>query len=163
MFTDTAIWEMPPFTGWYQGPEVIGSLIAHNCPAEEADDMLLLPATANGQPAFGLYMRDADDVDRPFQLQVLDITGGSVATWSHSSPRRRKPTSPDSDYPQSRRCPGPGVGGRNLGGVSTRGAAGTDAARSVELSDGRWTVGFACDHQSADDAEPLTATHWLER
>lgn len=34
---------------------------------------------------------------------------------------------------------------------------------SVELSDGRWTVGFACDHQSVADAEPLSATHWLER
>jgi allophanate hydrolase len=33
----------------------------------------------------------------------------------------------------------------------------------VELSDGRWTVGFGCDHQSVADAKSLTATHWLER
>ena len=33
----------------------------------------------------------------------------------------------------------------------------------VQLSDGRWTVGFGCDHQSVGDAVPLTATHWLER
>jgi allophanate hydrolase len=33
----------------------------------------------------------------------------------------------------------------------------------VEMSDGRWTVGFGCDHQSADEAAALTATHWLER
>jgi RNA polymerase sigma-70 factor, ECF subfamily len=80
LFTDKAIWEMPPFTGWYQGPAVIGSLIEHNCPAEKADDMVLLPATANGQPAFGLYMLDPEDgVHRPFQLQVLDITKSGVA------------------------------------------------------------------------------------
>jgi allophanate hydrolase len=33
----------------------------------------------------------------------------------------------------------------------------------VELSDGRWTVGFGCDHQSVAEAKALTATHWLER
>lgn len=37
------------------------------------------------------------------------------------------------------------------------------ALGSVELSDGSRTVGFACDHQSVADGEPLTATHWLER
>ena len=78
LFTDKAIWEMPPFTGWYQGPEVIGTLIGSNCPATAAGDMVLLPAVANGQPAFGLYMLDADGVHRPFQLQVLDITADGV-------------------------------------------------------------------------------------
>ncbi len=73
MFTDKAIWEMPPFTGWYQGPESIGTLIRKNCPAEKAGDQILLPTVANGQPAFGLYMREPDGVHRPFQLQVLDI------------------------------------------------------------------------------------------
>src|SRR6266496_5032384 len=28
LFTKDAVWEMPPFTGWYQGPESIGRLIA---------------------------------------------------------------------------------------------------------------------------------------
>ncbi|MEO9329342.1 sigma-70 family RNA polymerase sigma factor [Gordonia aurantiaca] len=73
MFTDKAIWEMPPFTGWYQGPEAIRTLISLNCPAEKAGDQILLPTVANGQPAFGLYMREPDGVHRPFQLQVLDI------------------------------------------------------------------------------------------
>ncbi|WP_168703951.1 sigma-70 family RNA polymerase sigma factor [Gordonia paraffinivorans] len=73
MFTDKAIWEMPPFTGWYQGPDAIGTLIKRNCPAEKAGDQIMLPTVANGQPAFGLYMREPDGVHRPFQLQVLDI------------------------------------------------------------------------------------------
>ncbi|MBX4377652.1 nuclear transport factor 2 family protein, partial [Mycobacterium tuberculosis] len=86
MFTDKAIWEMPPFTGWYQGPAAIGTLIHHNCPAEKAGDQILLPTVANGQSAFGLYMREPDGVHRPFHLQVLDIApaqdtdGSSPAT-----------------------------------------------------------------------------------
>ena len=34
LFTDEAIWEMPPFDGWYQGPEAIGTLSGTQCPAE---------------------------------------------------------------------------------------------------------------------------------
>lgn len=73
LFTDKAIWEMPPFTGWYQGPADIGALIRKNCPAEGPGDQILLPAVANGQPAFGLYMLEPDGVHRPFQLQVVDF------------------------------------------------------------------------------------------
>ncbi|MGV9709404.1 sigma-70 family RNA polymerase sigma factor [Gordonia sp. NPDC003424] len=80
LFTDKAIWEMPPFTGWYQGPESIGTLIRGNCPAEKDGDQILLPTVANGQPAFGLYMREpSDGVHRPFQLQVLDLDPSGVA------------------------------------------------------------------------------------
>ena len=81
MFTDKAIWEMPPFTGWYQGPAAIGTLIRHNCPAEKEGDQILLPTVANGQPAFGLYMREPDGVHRPFHLQVLELgtTGPDAA------------------------------------------------------------------------------------
>lgn len=80
LFTDKAIWEMPPFTGWYQGPQNIGELIRGNCPASRSGDQILLRTSANGQPAFGLYMRQGDDPTHyPFQLQVLDVTGDGVA------------------------------------------------------------------------------------
>jgi RNA polymerase sigma-70 factor (ECF subfamily) len=75
---DDAIWQMPPFTGWYSGAENIGRLIAANCPAQGPDDQRLIPTTANGQPAFGLYMRGDDGVHRPFQLQVVEVDGGLV-------------------------------------------------------------------------------------
>lgn len=78
-FTKEAVWEMPPFDGWYLGGENIGRLISNNCPAQRAGDMRLLPSWANGQPAFGLYMRGEDGVHRPFQLHVLDVTAGGVA------------------------------------------------------------------------------------
>ncbi len=78
MFTDDAVWEMPPYIGWYQGAETIGRLIATNCPAQRAGDMLMVPTQANGQPAFGLYMRDLEGVHRAFQLQVLTVKDGGV-------------------------------------------------------------------------------------
>jgi RNA polymerase sigma-70 factor (ECF subfamily) len=78
MFTNEAIWEMPPYVGWYQTPQTIGMLIKLNCPAEEAGDMRLIPTTANGQPAAGLYMREGDK-HVAFQLHVLDVTPDGVS------------------------------------------------------------------------------------
>lgn len=79
LLTQDAIWEMPPFTGWHRGAETIGRLIALNCPAEKPGDQVMVPTVANGQPAFGLYMRDGDGRHRPFQLQVLSMRRGAVA------------------------------------------------------------------------------------
>lgn len=78
LFTEEAVWEMPPFDGWYRGPQTIVDLISHNCPASGAGDMRLLPTVANGQPAFGLYMRGPDGVHRAFQLQVVGLGDGGV-------------------------------------------------------------------------------------
>lgn len=72
MLTKDAIWEMPPFTGWYQGADTIGTLIDTQCPGG-AHDMRMLPTRANGQPAFGLYMRGPDQSFHPFHLQVLTL------------------------------------------------------------------------------------------
>jgi RNA polymerase sigma-70 factor, ECF subfamily len=80
LFTEEAIWEMPPFTGWYRGRQTIRDLIHHNCPAEKAGDMRLLPLTANGQPAAAMYMRNpATDVHEAFQFHVLDHPPGGVS------------------------------------------------------------------------------------
>ncbi|MGI3780317.1 MAG: RNA polymerase subunit sigma-70, partial [Janthinobacterium lividum] len=74
-----AVWEMPPFTGWYRGAEEIGALIETNCPAERAGDQILVEVTANGGPAWALYMRDpSDGVHRAFQLQVPTVGDGGV-------------------------------------------------------------------------------------
>ncbi len=78
MLTKDAVWEMPPYTGWYQGAENIGRLVDSQCPGG-VHDMRMLPTRANGQPAFGLYMRGADGTFTPFHLQVLTI-----------GPRRRR-------------------------------------------------------------------------
>jgi len=79
LFTKDAVWEMPPFTGWYQGPESIGRLIATQCPANGPGDMRMVATQANGQPAFGLYMRQEDGSYLPFQLHVLAVGPSGVS------------------------------------------------------------------------------------
>ncbi|MGL5931056.1 MAG: sigma-70 family RNA polymerase sigma factor [Dermatophilaceae bacterium] len=77
LFTDDAVWEMPPFTGWYQGPSTIAELIDVQCPGGSYD-MPMVATTCNGQPAFGLYLRESGpEGDRftPFQLHVLELDG----------------------------------------------------------------------------------------
>jgi len=79
LFTDDAIWEMPPFDGWYVGPKAIGALSRDKCPAERAGDMRLVSTTANGQTAAGMYLRNPEtDVHEAFQLHVLDVTGAGI-------------------------------------------------------------------------------------
>lgn len=78
LFTADAVWEMPPVPGWFHGPADIGRLIDVQCPAKGPGDMRLVPTTANGQPAFGVYMLGEDGVHRQFQLQVLTIGQGGV-------------------------------------------------------------------------------------
>ncbi len=80
MFTDDAIWEMPPFDGWYQGPESIVTLTRVHCPAQGPGDMRFIRTTANGQPAAALYMLNRDTGNHEaFQLHVLDVKPGGVS------------------------------------------------------------------------------------
>jgi RNA polymerase sigma-70 factor, ECF subfamily len=74
-----AIWEMPPYLGWYRGAAAIGELIRLNCPAQAAGDQVMVPVGANGQPAFGLYMRQPHGTYAAFQLQVLTVSGNRVS------------------------------------------------------------------------------------
>jgi len=78
VFTSDAVWEMPPFTGWYQGTEDIGRLIDTQCPGEPGG-MKMVPTQANGQPAFALYMRHEDEIWRAFQLQVVTLTAAGIS------------------------------------------------------------------------------------
>ncbi|MGD9959962.1 sigma-70 family RNA polymerase sigma factor [Nocardioides sp.] len=78
MLTADAVWEMPPYTAWYRGAETIGRLIDGQCPGG-VHDMVMLPTSANGQPAFGLYMRTARGNFVPFHLQVLTTDGERVS------------------------------------------------------------------------------------
>lgn len=79
LLREDAVWEMPPFTGWYRGADQIGLLIATQCPANAAGDMRMVPTSANGQPVLALYMRDLDGVHRAFQLQQLTIADDQVS------------------------------------------------------------------------------------
>ncbi|NJP90292.1 sigma-70 family RNA polymerase sigma factor [Nonomuraea sp. FMUSA5-5] len=78
LFTKDAVWEMPPFVGWYQGPETIAELTRTQCPAEKAGDLKLVPVAANGQPAFALYYR-RDGVYEQFAIAVLTFSGDRIS------------------------------------------------------------------------------------
>ncbi len=75
--TRDAVWEMPPFVGWYQGAESIGLLIDVNCPAGPGE-LRMVEVAANGHPAFGVYILERGQW-RPFQLQVMEMRGTQVA------------------------------------------------------------------------------------
>ncbi|WP_422743074.1 sigma-70 family RNA polymerase sigma factor [Mycobacterium sp. WMMD1722] len=80
LFTADAVWEMPPFDGWYRGPADIVLLSKTHCPAEGPGDMRLIRTTANGQPAAALYLRNpGTGVHEPLQLHVLDVTADGIA------------------------------------------------------------------------------------
>jgi RNA polymerase sigma-70 factor (ECF subfamily) len=78
LFTQDAVWEMPPFTGWYRGPEDIALLVTTHCPGDPGG-MRLIPAALNGQPSFAMYLREEPGQDfRPFQLHVVELDGDAV-------------------------------------------------------------------------------------
>ncbi|HKV22278.1 MAG TPA: sigma-70 family RNA polymerase sigma factor [Mycobacterium sp.] len=80
LFTEDAVFEMPPFDGWYQGPADIVALSKTHCPAEGPGDMKFLATTANGQPAAALYMLNRETGrHEEFQLHVLDVRPGGIA------------------------------------------------------------------------------------
>jgi RNA polymerase sigma-70 factor (ECF subfamily) len=79
LLTADAVWEMPPFTGWYSGSAEIARLIETQCPASGPGDMRMVRTAANGQPVLALYMRGDDGVHRAFQLQQLTVHDGRVA------------------------------------------------------------------------------------
>ncbi|MCY7396446.1 MAG: sigma-70 family RNA polymerase sigma factor [Nocardioides sp.] len=77
LLTAETVWEMPPFVGWYLGAENIAALIGGRCPGG-IHDMPMIRTSANGQPAFGLYMRTPGGDFVPFHLQVLTLKGDRV-------------------------------------------------------------------------------------
>ncbi len=78
LFSADAVWEMPPYTGWYQTPADIGYLVAHQCPAQRAGDLRMLATAANGQPAYGMYLRGAHAYEA-FQLHVVTLSDSGIS------------------------------------------------------------------------------------
>jgi RNA polymerase sigma-70 factor (ECF subfamily) len=79
LLTADAVWEMPPFTGWYLGAEAIGELIRTHCPASGPGDQVMVPVAANGQPALALYMRAADGRHHAFQIQLPTVSADGIS------------------------------------------------------------------------------------
>jgi RNA polymerase sigma-70 factor (ECF subfamily) len=76
LLREDATISMPPYDMWFAGrDEVIGWIAG---PGKECEGSRLVPAVANGQPAFGQYRVDPAGGHAPWALQVLDVEDGVV-------------------------------------------------------------------------------------
>ncbi|PWV54726.1 sigma-70 family RNA polymerase sigma factor [Nocardiopsis sp. L17-MgMaSL7] len=78
LFTAEAAFEMPPFATWVHGAENIGRLIDAHCPAQGPGDLAMVPTSANGRPAFGMYLRAEDGSYRAFGVHALTLAAEGV-------------------------------------------------------------------------------------
>jgi RNA polymerase sigma-70 factor, ECF subfamily len=80
LLTDDALMTMPPEAAEYHGPAAIGRFLS-TVPAAGALERFRLVATrANGQPAFGCYLRDPHTpIAHAYGLMVLTLRGDRVA------------------------------------------------------------------------------------
>jgi RNA polymerase sigma-70 factor (ECF subfamily) len=80
LLTDDALMTMPPEAAEYEGPAVIGRFLS-TVPASGAlERFRLVPTRANGQPAFGCYMRDRHTpIAHAYGLMVLTLRGDRIA------------------------------------------------------------------------------------
>jgi RNA polymerase sigma-70 factor (TIGR02960 family) len=76
LLTDDVLSSMPPMPLEYQGREVVARLFASIFGAGRRFD--LVPTRANGQPAFGAYLRASTGVRHGVGLYVLTLTGDRI-------------------------------------------------------------------------------------
>src|ERR1700734_2610739 len=69
--------EMPPLATWFSGRETVLGYVSANL-GPIAGRFRLVPAAANGQPAFAAYLRDADGAYRAHAMIVLTLTAALI-------------------------------------------------------------------------------------
>jgi len=77
LLTDDVFMSMPPMPFEYEGRDVVARFCASLFDAGRRFD--LVPARANGQPAFGAYLRAPDGIRRGVGLYVLTLTGDRIS------------------------------------------------------------------------------------
>lgn len=78
--TDDALLTMPPEPLEYEGPEAIGEFLSTVPAGGALERFRLVPTRANGQPAFGCYLRDLHaPLVHAYGLMVLTLAGDRVA------------------------------------------------------------------------------------
>jgi RNA polymerase sigma-70 factor (TIGR02960 family) len=80
LLTDDVFISMPPMPFEYQGRDVVASLFASIFGAGRRFD--LIPTRANGQPAFGAYLRGPTGVRHGIGLIVLTLTGDRISAMT---------------------------------------------------------------------------------
>ena len=80
LLTDDALLTMPPAPLEYEGPLAIGRFLSTVPAGGALERFRLVPTRANGQPAFGCYLRDAHvPISHAYGLMVLTLEGDRVA------------------------------------------------------------------------------------
>ena len=80
LLTDDGVLRMPPEGIEYQGRNAVAAFLATVPGSGELQRFRLVPTRANGQPAFGCYLRDPHTpVARAYGLMVLTLSGDEVA------------------------------------------------------------------------------------
>jgi RNA polymerase sigma-70 factor (TIGR02960 family) len=80
LLTDDVFMSMPPMPFEYEGPIVVARFCADIFAAGRRFD--LVPTRANGQPAFGAYLRGADGVRHGTGLYVLGLSGERICAMT---------------------------------------------------------------------------------
>jgi RNA polymerase sigma-70 factor (TIGR02960 family) len=81
LLTDDAFISMPPMPFEYEGRQAVASFFDSLFGAGRRFD--LVPTRANGQPAFGAYLRVPVGVRRGTGLIVLTLSGGQICAMTH--------------------------------------------------------------------------------
>ncbi len=80
LLTDDAFISMPPMPFEYQGRDVVARFCASLFGAGRRFD--LVPTRANGQPAFGAYLRAPAGIDHGTGLYILTLTGDRICAMT---------------------------------------------------------------------------------
>jgi RNA polymerase sigma-70 factor (ECF subfamily) len=75
---EDATFEMPPLPQWFRGRDHIGQFLQAQV-LTSPGTFRLVPAAANGQPAFALYRRAGDGACPAYAIQVLSLSAGRIA------------------------------------------------------------------------------------
>ncbi|WP_091349801.1 sigma-70 family RNA polymerase sigma factor [Micromonospora rhizosphaerae] len=80
LLTDDVFVSMPPMPFEYEGRDVVARFCASIFRAGRRFD--LVPTRANGQPAFGAYLRAANGISHGIGLYVLTLTGDRICAMT---------------------------------------------------------------------------------
>ncbi|HET6297963.1 MAG TPA: nuclear transport factor 2 family protein, partial [Kribbella sp.] len=80
LLTDDVFMSMPPMPFEYEGRDVVARFCASIFRAGRRFD--LVPTRANGQPAFGAYLRAANGIRHGTGLYVLTLTGDRICAMT---------------------------------------------------------------------------------
>jgi RNA polymerase sigma-70 factor (TIGR02960 family) len=78
LLTDDAWLAMPPAPHEYQGPRAIAAFLEASRRGRAGRRFELVPTTANGHPAFGAYLPDADERRSPVGIVSVATSGGRI-------------------------------------------------------------------------------------